>query len=78
MELGISTEVNSDFTGIAFGDGNDIPQPADFDGDGKAELAVFRPSNGTWYVLNLATNQFSSAQFGASTDIPVVGDYNGD
>ena len=66
------------FTGIAFGEGNDVPQPADFDGDGKAELAVFRPSNGTWYVLNLATNQFIAYQFGASTDKPVVGDYDGD
>ena len=66
------------FTGIGFGDGNDIPQPADFDGDGKAELVVFRPSNGTWYVFNLATNQFTAAQFGAAGDKPVVGDYDGD
>ncbi len=66
------------FTGIGFGDANDIPQPADFDGDGKAELAVFRPSNGTWYVYNLANNQFNSAQFGASIDKPLVGDYDGD
>ena len=66
------------FVGYGFGDGNDIPQPADFDGDGKAEIAVYRPSNGTWYVLNLATNQFSAYQFGASTDKSVVGDYDGD
>ena len=68
----------SGFTGVAFGDGNDIPQPADFDGDGKAELAVFRPLNGTWYILNLATNQFTAYQFGASTDKPVASDYDGD
>ena len=66
------------FYGAAFGDSNDIPVPADFDGDGKTELAVWRPSNGVWYVLNLATNQFTSAQFGASTDKPVASDYNGD
>jgi len=66
------------FLGMAFGAPDDIPQPADFDGDGKADFAVWRPSNGTWYVSNIATNQFSVAQFGASTDKPVVGDYDGD
>ncbi len=66
------------FINPLFGEAADIPQPADFNGDGQAELAVFRPSNGTWYVFNLANNQFNAVQFGQDGDKPVVGDYDGD
>ena len=37
------------------------------------ELAVFRPSNGTWYIKGVGTTQY-----GQSGDIPVPADYNGD
>ena len=49
----------------------------DFDGDGKSDISVFRPSNGVWY-LNNSTQGFSSIQFGASGDVIVPADYDGD
>jgi uncharacterized protein YjlB len=52
----------------------------DFDGDGKTDVAVYRPATGFWYILKSSTN-FTSAgayQWGLGTDIPVPGDYDGD
>ena len=51
---------------------------ADFDGDLKTDLSVWRPDNGGWYVSNSSNGTFSASVFGVSTDIPVPGDYDGD
>ena len=66
------------FQAYTFGQAGDIPQPADFTGDGKSELVVFRPSDGTWYKLDLNGLAFSAVTFGTNGDRPVVGDYDGD
>lgn len=50
---------------------------ADFDGDGKTDLSVFRPSEGVWY-LNRSTAGFSALRFGAAGDEIVPGDFDGD
>lgn len=49
----------------------------DFDGDGKSDLSLFRPSNGIWYLQQSASG-FNGIQFGASTDKIVPADYDGD
>ncbi|MEP6945069.1 MAG: M36 family metallopeptidase [Acidobacteriota bacterium] len=50
---------------------------ADFDGDGKTDVSVFRPSDGIWY-LNRSTAGFTGVKWGVAGDIPVPGDYDGD
>ncbi len=51
---------------------------ADFDGDGKADAAVWRPSNGNWFISGSSAGSYTIASFGYSTDIPVPADYDGD
>jgi hypothetical protein len=54
-----------------------VKSRADFDGDGRTDLSVFRPSEGNWY-LNRSTSGFGVIKWGLSADTLTPGDFDGD
>lgn len=50
---------------------------ADFDGDGRSDLSVFRPSDNNWYVVR-SNGGIDVIQWGIANDQIVPGRYDGD
>lgn len=69
---------NGNTTYAPWGTVGDKAVRGDFDGDGKADLAVFRPSNLVWYILQSSNSQIRYQNWGLATDKIVTGDYDGD
>lgn len=59
----------------------DVPVPADYDGDSRTDLAVWRPDTGDWWILNSTTDFDQSRptvfRWGKLGDVPVQADYDG-
>ncbi len=63
---------------VGFGSAATGTTALDYDGDRRADYAVFRLSSGTQFVNRSSNNSFFSVNFGISTDVQVPGDYDGD
>ena len=68
------------FVSFQWGLDGDITVPGDYDGDGKTDLAVYRPSIGTWFI-RLSSEGYATAvsiSGALNGDTPVPGDFDGD
>jgi hypothetical protein len=65
---------------MTWGQRGDVPiQNSDFFGTGHADLAVFRPSNGTWYIKDPISGLTRSIAWGQQGDVPLAhSDFDGD
>ncbi len=69
------------FGTVQFGLPGDIPNTADFDGDGRDDLVIYRPQTGQWYRKSVAEGGSLSEvplQWGLPGDYPLPADYDGD
>jgi Tol biopolymer transport system component len=81
----------SSASNLVAGDDNGIPDlfvldrrmsalvpAADFDGDGRSDVAIYRPSTGVWFIIRSSVGTGTERQWGTPEDVPVAGDYDGD
>ncbi|MDQ4120132.1 MAG: FG-GAP-like repeat-containing protein [Acidobacteriota bacterium] len=50
----------------------------DFDGDGRADLSVFRPSTGAWHISQSSNGVLRTNNFGQAGDLLAPADFDGD
>ncbi len=63
-----------------WGTNADVVTPGDFDGDGKDDIAFWRPTGvSAFFILRSSTGTLQQVNFGVQGDDPtIVGDYSGD
>src|SRR6185295_7069458 len=54
------------------------PVPADYDGDGVRDVAVWTPATGRWTIHNSGAGTTEQVTLGSPGDRPVPADYDGD
>ena len=58
---------------VVFGaTGSDLNAQNDYDGDGKCDIAVWRDTNGNFYVLNSQSGAVTATPWGVANDFPVA------
>lgn len=74
---GMTYSIASGFWGASASPNVSRPPKFDFDGDGKADMAVFRPNEANWHIQR-STLGYAVQNFGLANDLLVPADFDGD
>jgi subtilisin-like proprotein convertase family protein len=55
-----------------------VTAPGDYDNDGKADLALYRPTTDQWFISQSAAGLRGQSAFGVAGSVPLQGDFDGD
>jgi hypothetical protein len=68
------------FRSVQWGQAGDTIAPADYDGDGTTDIAVYRAETleNVFYILRSQNNTVQTERFGRAGDIPVSGQWDAD
>jgi hypothetical protein len=72
------TGTGANLASFPLGQGADVPIPADFDGDGRVDYALYNPDTRTITWSRSSDGVTGSVTLGNWGDIPIVGDFDGD
>jgi hypothetical protein len=61
--------MTGNLSSMIWGLATDTPIPADYDGDGRTDVAIYR--GGQWWILQRERNSASVRQFGLDSDTPL-------
>jgi len=65
---------NLSYYSVPFGIAPDVPAPGDYDGDGKFDTTVFRPSSATFFIQQSSGGSIATP-FGNGADRPIANSF---
>jgi hypothetical protein len=79
---GLISDFSAEVSGRTAGTISPGPVPNDLDGDGQADIFVFRPSTGGWFIryssVGYSAASASDYQWGLPGDVPLAADFDRD